>query len=66
MGYSYLTVIMKSPNERFPDRVKGTLVLCALVFALIVLAGRPDTSAVDTAIYEGQVSVVPQPPSWDF
>ncbi len=53
-------------HERWSDRLKGALILVAIVFALLVVSGGPDGSSAGTdAVYPSIVSP-PGNPSWDF
>lgn len=56
----------KGPHERLSDRLKGALILVAIVFALLVVSGGPDgTSAGTQEVFEPFVSP-PGNPSWYF
>jgi|GEM_PF-1201007 hypothetical protein len=55
----------RSPHERFSQRLKGGLVLAALVFGALVLSGGPGTSIADSENPVPTIVADPTNHSWD-
>ena len=55
----------RSTHERFSQRLKGGLVLLAVVFAVLILSGGPDISTVDTQETLQKIVVDPTSMGWD-
>ena len=55
----------RSTHERFSQRLKGGLVLLAVVFAVLILSGGPDISTVDTQETLQKIVVAPTNMGWD-
>ena len=55
----------RSANERFSDRLKGGLLLLAIVFGILVISGGPTTTSPAEA--EAGQLIVPDPTNhyWD-
>ena len=55
----------RSTHERFPQRLKGGLVLLAVVFGVLMLSGGPQTSIADADT--ATQAIVPDPTNqpWD-
>jgi hypothetical protein len=53
-------------NERLSDRLKGALILVAIVFALLVVSGGPDGTSAGTQEVYPPIVTTPGNPSWDF
>lgn len=55
-----------SIHERFGERLTGAIVLAAIVFAILFLAGGPDPTTADATAYYPPLVTAPGNPSWDF
>lgn len=55
----------RSTHERFSQRIKGGLVLLAVVFGVLMLAGGPQISVADTEKATRTIVVDPTNHSWD-
>ena len=54
------------PFERQSDRLKGALILIAIVFALLAVSGGPDGTSAGTQEVFSPIVTTPGNPSWDF
>ena len=55
-----------SLQERLTERLKGALVLVAIVFGILFLAGGPAPTPADAVAYYPPLVSAPGNPSWDF
>lgn len=55
----------RSTHERFSQRIKGGLVLLAVVFGVLMLSGSPQTSVADTKNATQTIVVDPTNHAWD-
>ena len=55
----------RSTHERFSQRLKGGLVLLAVVFGVLILSGGPDIPTDDTLETLRQIVVDPTSMGWD-
>lgn len=55
----------RSTHERFPQRLKGGLVLLAIVFGVLILSGGPPASVADTKNFVQTIVADPTNHSWD-
>ena len=62
--YHFMTMD-RSTHERFPQRLKGGLVVLALVFGVLMLSGGPPPSVADTAISNPTIVADPTNHAWD-
>ena len=55
----------RSPHERFSQRLKGGLLLAAIVFSVLMLFGGPPTSIADIDEVAPTMVADPTNNSWD-
>jgi len=55
----------RSTHERFPQRLKGGLVLLAVVFGVLMMFGGPPASVAETEKATRTIVVDPTNHSWD-
>ena len=55
----------RSLNELFSDKLKGGVLLVAIVFEVLVLAGSPKTSTAETDAVIHTIVAYPTNHAWD-
>tara|TARA_R110002072_G_scaffold288992_2_gene455763 strand:+ start:146 stop:331 length:186 start_codon:yes stop_codon:yes gene_type:complete len=55
----------RSTHERFPQRLKGGLILLAVVFGVLMLSGGPQVSVADTETARQAIVADPTNQAWD-
>lgn len=65
MRRTIFTSMKRLSNERFSDRLKGGLVLFAIVFGILVLSGSPSVTDAETEAATQTIVADPTNRAWD-